>query len=103
MMKAKLFAVISSFLMLTGCGSYSENTPAVTVQSESSSVMMQSGSSVSSVTSDQQEVSTAEHHEEKEVGDMQIAAGNKQFSVSLESNDTVTALTEMLPLTLDMS
>ena len=34
---------------------------------------------------------------------MQIAAGNKQFSVSLESNDTVTALTEMLPLTLDMS
>ena len=45
MMKAKLFAVISSFLMLTGCGSYSESTPAVTVQSESSSDMMQSESS----------------------------------------------------------
>ena len=45
MMKAKLFAVISSFLMLTGCGSYSESTPAVTVQSESLSVMMQSESS----------------------------------------------------------
>ena len=45
MMKAKLFAVISSFLMLIGCGSYSESTPAVTVQSENSSVMMQSESS----------------------------------------------------------
>ena len=29
--------------------------------------------------------------------------GNKQFPVNLESSDTVTALTEMLPLTLDMS
>ena len=45
MVKAKLFAVISSFLMLTGCGSFSESTPAVTVQSESSSDMMQSESS----------------------------------------------------------
>lgn len=45
MMKARFFAVISSFLMLTGCGSFSESTPAVTVQSESSSVMMQSESS----------------------------------------------------------
>ena len=43
----KLFAVISSFLMLTGCGSYSESTLAVTVQSESSSDMMQSESSAS--------------------------------------------------------
>ena len=50
MIKAKLFAVISSFLMLTGCGSYSESTPAVTVQSENPSDMMQSESSVSSGT-----------------------------------------------------
>ena len=103
MMKAKLFAVISSFLMLTGCGSFSESTPAVTVQSENSSVMMQSDSSVSSVTSDKQEVTTAEQHEEKEANGMQIAVGDKQFPVNLESSDTVTALTEMLPLTLDMS
>ncbi|MBR6967709.1 MAG: aldo/keto reductase, partial [Ruminococcus sp.] len=34
---------------------------------------------------------------------MQIAVGDKQFPVNLESSDTVTALTEMLPLTLDMS
>ena len=34
---------------------------------------------------------------------MQIAVGDTQFRVSLESSDTVTALTEMLPLTLDMS
>ncbi|MBE6870039.1 MAG: hypothetical protein E7494_15005 [Ruminococcus albus] len=34
---------------------------------------------------------------------MKIVAGDKYFSVTLESNDTVTALMEMLPLTLDMS
>ena len=34
---------------------------------------------------------------------MQIVVGDRQFSVTIESNDTVTALTEMLPLTLDMS
>ena len=94
MMKARFLAVISSFLMLTGCGSYSESTPAVTVQSDSS---------VFSVTSDKQEVTTAEQHEEKEANGMQIAVGDKQFPVNLESSDTVTALTEMLPLTLDMS
>ena len=103
MIKARFLAVISSFLMLTGCGSYSENSSAVTVQSENSSVMMQSDSSVSSVTSDRQEVTTAEQHEEKEGNGMQIAVGDKQFPVNLESSDTVTALTEMLPLTLDMS
>lgn len=103
MIKARFLAVISSFLMLTGCGSYSENSSAVKVQSENSSVMMQSDSSVSSVTSDRQEVTTAEQHEEKEANGMKIAVGDKQFRVSLESSDTVTALTEMLPLTLDMS
>lgn len=103
MIKARFLAVISSFLMLTGCGSYSEDSSAVTVQSENSSVMMQSDSSDTSVTSPQTEVTTAEQHEEKEADDMQIVVGNKQFAVTLESNDTVTALTEMLPLTLDMS
>ena len=58
---------------------------------------------VCSVASDKQEVTTAEQHEEKEANGMQIAVGDKQFPVNLESSDTVTALTEMLPLTLDMS
>ena len=94
MMKAKLFAVISSFLMLTGCGSYLEDSSAVTVQSDSS---------VISVTSEQPEVMTAEQQEEKKVDGMQIVIGDQRFSVTLECSDTVTALTEMLPLTLDMS
>ena len=94
MMKAKLFAVIPSFLMLTGCGSYSESTPAVTVQSDSI---------VFSVTSEQPEVMTAEQQEGKKVDGMQIVIGDQRFSVTLECSDTVTALTEMLPLTLDMS
>ena len=103
MIKTRFLAVISSFLMLTGCGSYSENTAAVTVQGENSSVMMQSDSSVSSVTSDRQEVITTEQQEERKVDDMQIVAGDKCFSVTLENSGTVMALTEMLPLTLDMS
>lgn len=94
MMKAKLFAVISSFLMLTGCGSYSEDSSAVTVQSDSS---------VFSVTSEQPEVMTAEQQKGKKVDGMQIVIGDQRFSVTLECSDTVTALTEMLPLTLDMS
>ena len=50
MIKARFLAAISSFLMLIGCGSYSKSTPAVSVQSENPSVMMQSESSVSSGT-----------------------------------------------------
>ena len=103
MIKTRFLAVISSFLMLTGCGSYSENTAAVTVQGENSSVMVQSDSSVSSVTSNRQEVITTEQQEERKVDDMQIVAGDKCFSVTLENSGTVMALTEMLPLTLDMS
>ena len=103
MIKARSLAVISSFLMLTACDSYSEDSSAVTVQSENSSVMMQSDSSVSSVASDRQEVTPAEQHEEKEADGMRIVIGDKRFSVTLESSDTVTALTERLPLTLDMS
>ena len=82
------------FLMLTGCGSYLEDSSAVTVQSDSS---------VFSVTSEQPEVMTAEQQEEKKVDGMQIVIGDQRFSVTLECSDTVTALTEMLPLTLDMS
>lgn len=101
MIKTRFLAVISSFLMLTACGSYSEDSSAVTVQSENSSVVMQSNDS--SVLSTQPEVTTAEQQEEKKADGMQIIVGDKQFTVTSESNDTVTALTEMLPLTLDMS
>ena len=103
MIKSRSMAVIASFLMLNGCGSYSEDSSAVTVQSENSSVIMQSDSSVSYVTSDRREVTYSEQQEEKKADGMKIVAGDKHFSVTLESNDTGTALMEMLPLTLDMS
>ena len=89
--------------MLTGCGSYSESRSAVTAKSEISSSMMQSDISVSSMTSDQPSVTDAGQQEEKKADSMQITVGDKQFPVALESSDTVTALTEILPLTLDMS
>lgn len=85
----RLTAVILSAAIMTACGSSSEDSSAVTVQSESSSF--------------RSEVTTSEQQEEKEADGMQIIIGDKQFSVTLESSDTVTALTEMLPLTLDMS
>ena len=96
MMKARFLAVISSFLMLTGCGSYSEDSSAVTGQSENSSVMMQSDSSVSSVTSDRQEVTTAGQHEENDADGMQIAVGDTQFRVSLESSDKRSVIYQIL-------
>ena len=80
--------------MLTGCGSYPEDSSAVTVQSNSS---------VASVLSTQSKSADTQPQNEKKADSMQIVIEDKQFPVSLESSDTVTALTEMLPLTLDMS
>ena len=99
----RLITVLLMAVTLTACGSDIEDSSVVTVQSESSSVMIQNGSSDISVPSAQPEVATAEQQVEKKADGMQIIVGDKQFSVTLESNDTVTALTEMLPLTLDMS
>ncbi|MBO4865688.1 MAG: aldo/keto reductase [Ruminococcus sp.] len=102
MMKLRFLAVLSSFLMFTACGSYSEDSSAVTVQSESSSVMIQNDSNDSSVPSAHPEATTAKQEEKKADG-MHMVIGDKHFSVTMENNDTVTALTEILPLTLDMS
>ena len=103
MMKLRFIAAISLFLMLTACGSYSEDGSDVTAQSESSSVMIQSDSDDTSEPSPRSEVITAEQQEEKKADGMQMVIGDKQFLVTLEINDTVKALTEMLPLTLDMT
>lgn len=102
MMKLRFIAVISSFMMLTACGSYSEDSSAETVQSESSSVMIQSDNNDTSVPFSQPEVTTIKQQEEKKADGMQIVVGEKQFSLTLEDNETVIALTEILPLTLDM-
>ena len=103
MIKLRFMAVLSSFLMFSACGSDVEDSSAVTVQSESSSVMIQNDSNDTSVPPTQPEVTTADNQEEKKSDGIQIVVGDKQFTVTLESNDTVKALTEMLPLTLDMS
>lgn len=103
MMKLRFMAVITSFLMLTACGSYSEDSSAETVQSESSSVMIQSDNNDTYVPFSQPEGTTVKQQEKKKSDGMQIVVGEKQFSVTLEDNETVMALTEMLPLTLDMS
>ena len=94
MIKARFLAVISTFLVLTGCGSYSEDSSAMTVQSNSS---------VASVLSTQSKSADTQPQNEKKADSMQIVIEDKQFPVTFESSDTVTALTQMLPLTLDMS
>ena len=103
MFKFRFMVVFTSLLMLTACAGDVEDSSAVTVQSESSSVIIQSDSSNSSVPSSQPEMATAEQQEEKKADSMQIVVGDKQFLVTLEINDTVTALKEKLPLTLDMT
>lgn len=107
MIKFRFIAVITSFLLLTACGSYYEDSSVVTVQSESSAVMVQSDSNdiaaTYSVMSTQPEVTTGEQKEEKKANGMQITIGEQHFTVTVESNDTVKALTAMLPLRIDMS
>ncbi|MCQ4022500.1 MULTISPECIES: hypothetical protein [unclassified Ruminococcus] len=67
--KSRFTAILASFLMLfmTACGNCSEDSSAVTVQSESSAVMIQSESTdkaaTDSVTSTKQEETTAEQEE----------------------------------------
>ena len=63
MIKARFLAVISSFLVLTGCGSYSEDSSAVTVQSNSS---------VASVLSTQSKSADTQPQNEKKADSMQI-------------------------------
>ena len=103
MIKFRFMVVITSFLMLTGCGSYSENSSTVTVQNESLSFMIQSDINDTFVMSSQPEITSDEQIAEDRSNSMQIVAGDKKFTVTLENNDTVKALTIMLPLTLDMS
>lgn len=103
MFKFRFIAVIASFLMMTGCGSYSEDTPAESVQSDSSFVVIQSDNSDTSAPSSISEVTTGKQHDEIEADRMHITIGERQFPVTLESNDTVTAFAETLPLTLNMS
>ncbi len=90
-------AVIISFIMFlqTACGSDSEGSSIVTAQSENTGIAV-----TESISED--EAKTI-NNEEKVSDSMQITIGDKQFSVTTEQNETVTALEEILPLTLEMS
>ena len=79
-----LFSVI--VLMFSGCGAYEEALPTNT------------GSSITATATEFKE-QTAKESEPM----MDISVGDKEFQIVLEKNDTVTALTELLPITLDMS
>lgn len=94
--------VIFGFLMLSACGSHSEDDTAVTVQNENSSVVTGSDDSDTSDSSAMPEITSAGQHEEM-TDHMQITAGEKQFDITAENSDTVRALTGILPITLDMS
>lgn len=107
MIKFRFLAIITSFMMMTACGSYSEDSSAVSIQSESEAVTIQGNSNDNpvsdSVSSTDTDITSAEPNEKKKADGMEIVIGEKKYSVTLESNDTVTALTKILPLTLDMS
>ncbi len=91
-------AVIISFTMflLTSCGSYSEESSVVTAQSKNTGISV-----TESIPEDESKMSN--NNEQKVSDSMQITIGDKQFSVATEQNETVEALEEILPLTLEMS
>ena len=83
---------------MTACGSFEETASTVAEQSYASSV------TASAVQTEKQ---TAKEEKTEpaasEVNDMELTINGKSFKATLENNDTVTALKELLPITLDMS
>lgn len=97
--KWKLTAVFMAFLWsLTACTSVDKNAPASSVQGESEIPM--SSFEINTKTTG---VTALQTEEARKLNRMQLFIGDKSFSVTLEENDTVQALTELLPMTLVMS
>ena len=79
-----LFSVV--MLMFSGCGAYEDALPT------------NKGSSITATATEFKEQTVKESEPI-----MNISVGDKEFQITLENNDTVTALKEFLPMTLDMS
>ena len=79
-----LFSVV--MLMFSSCGAYEDALPT------------NKGSSITATATEFKEQTVKESEPI-----MNISVGDKEFQITLENNDTVTALKEFLPMTLDMS
>jgi hypothetical protein len=98
MMKLRFLAVLSSFLMMTACGSFEETASTVTEQSYASPV------TASAVQTEKQTIKEEKTESAtSKFNDMELTINGKSFKAALENNDTVTALKELLPITLEMN
>ena len=96
----KIFAILCSFTVLfslTACGSNAENTAPTETPQENTSDRTELTSSSETRT----EPSITK--EEPNMSTIEIVIGDKTFPAALNDNEAAKALTDMLPLTLDMS
>ena len=91
---AGAFLLSAVMLLCTACGSYSESSSAEIIQSNSASQ--------SNAFSPETTEITAQTDNEGDVI-MTLSVADKEFRVTLEANDTVTALKALLPVTFEMS
>ena len=103
-----IICVIILLFSLTACGNTSDGRQDIIVSSEPTEAV--ADGNTGSMTTDAEVTTTAEEQSEphitEEEDDMQkliIEVGDKTFTATLYDSETVTALTEMLPLTLNMS
>ena len=107
----KIIAIICATVLLfslTACGDDSIDRQDISTSSEPSETV--SNENTDGVTADDEVIATVgeqpEPQTKEEEEDMQnliIEVGDKTFTATLYDNETVRALTEMLPLTLNMS
>ena len=107
----KIIAIICATILLfslTACGNDSEDRQDISTSSEptetiadENTVSVTTGAEVTTTVEEQSEPQITEGEEDMQK--LMIEVGDKTFTATLYDNETVTALTEMLPLTLNMS
>ena len=107
----KIFTIICVIVMLfslTACGNASEGRQDISTSSEPIETV--ADENTVSVTTDDEVTATVGEQSEPQMTDKEddmqkliIEVGDKSFIATLYDNETVTALIEMLPLTLNMS
>ena len=89
---------LSLMMLLTACGNFEETTTTVIAQSYASS--MTASAALIEIQPAKEAVSKSSV---SEINDMELRINGTSFKAVLEKNDTVTAIKELLPLTLEMS
>lgn len=98
--KYKLLAtalITAAMLLCSACGAYEESSSET--QSQSSTALLTTEKAADSSLSTAQPETKAAASENS----MKLTVGDTDFDIALENNETVSALKELMPLTIDMS